>query len=190
MRLFKSTLTAAALAVLSTGFASAATVDTVEAPTGFFVPSDAQKYSAGYWRNGSQDWDWTHNAIAGASSATAISLLISAFDVDFDSGEIDNIYAKDDGNWVLLGALAGANDVWAFTTFNLTSNLFDDVEDGLQVKIDINAGSGGWLVTLAKSVITVDGGAAPPPTPTVPVPAAGWLLLAGLGGLAALRRKR
>lgn len=30
----------------------------------------------------------------------------------------------------------------------------------------------------------------PPPPPPVPLPAAGWMLLAGLGGLAALRRRR
>ena len=30
---------------------------------------------------------------------------------------------------------------------------------------------------------------APPPPSAIPVPAAGWLLLAGLGGLAAMRRK-
>lgn len=30
----------------------------------------------------------------------------------------------------------------------------------------------------------------PPPPPPVPLPAAGWMLIAGLGGLAALRRRR
>ncbi|MFN3847725.1 MAG: VPLPA-CTERM sorting domain-containing protein, partial [Paracoccaceae bacterium] len=30
----------------------------------------------------------------------------------------------------------------------------------------------------------------PPPPPPVPLPAAGWLMLAGLGGLAAMRRRK
>ena len=57
--------------------------------------------------------------------------------------------------------------------------------------MNIDTTGAGWFVTLAKSVITTDGAAPPPPIPgAVPLPAAGWLLFAGLGGLAALRRRK
>ncbi|WP_246831265.1 VPLPA-CTERM sorting domain-containing protein [Pseudotabrizicola formosa] len=168
---------------------SAATVDVVEAPSGFFVPDPSLVYSGTYWRGADQDWSWTHGAIA--AGFTTASLLISAFDVDFEFGEFDEIFAMDDGVWVSLGLLAGASDVFAFTEFDLASNFFDDIAEGLNVRIDIDTGNSGWLVTLSKSVITTDGAAPPPPDPgVVPLPAAGWLMLAGLGGLAAVRRRK
>lgn len=186
----KTALAAAALALALPGFASAATVtDVVQASTGYFVPDDTLKYNSPYYRGAYGDWGWTHGAIA-AGFATA-ELLISAFDVDYYSGEYDEIWANDSGTWVSLGNLIGATDAWAYTTFILGANFFDDIAAGLQVRVDIDTGNAGWLVTLSKSVITVDGAAPPPPQPgAVPLPAAGWMLMAGVGGLAALRRRR
>ena len=57
--------------------------------------------------------------------------------------------------------MMGANDTWAFTTFTLGSQFFRQLTTGLQVKIDIDTGNRGWLVTLAKSVVTTDGATAP-----------------------------
>lgn len=169
--------------------AQAAVTDTIEASTGYFVPTDSQKYDAPYYRWNGEDWGWTHNAVAG--SITTANLNISAFDVDASSGEVDKIYALDSGSWVYLGNLEGGNDVWAFSNFALGASFFDDINAGLQVKMEIDSTNSGWAVTLAKSSLSVDGGVLPPPAP-VPEPETYALMLIGLAatGMMARRRKQ
>lgn len=173
--------------------AQAAVTDTVQTPTDFFVPTDAQKLDAPFYRAMDQDWGWTHGAILG--SFTTASLNISAFDVDAPPqanfvGEIDKVWAMDSGTWVYLGDLQGANNVWAFSNFTLGSNFFDDIGTGLQVKIEIDTLREGWQVTLAKSSLEVDNGALPSPVPGVPEPATYALMLAGLAVVGAIARRR
>jgi hypothetical protein len=173
-------------------FAFAGEVDVIQAPTGNFVPTDAQKYDSPYYRWYGEDWGWTHNAIGLGGFATA-ELKISAYDVDADNvsyPEVDKIYAYDDGVKTYLGNLLGGNDQWAYSTFTLGSNFFDDIKEGLQVYIEIDTDSQErWAVTLAKSTLSLDGEPGPGPDPgQVPEPLTMLLLSLGLTGIAGARR--
>ena len=66
-----------------------------------------------------------------------------------------------------------------------------DVVAGLKGQIHIDANDAGWVVTLGKSVLSIDGGGFPPPTPGVPEPATWAMMMLGFVGLGAVAdRKR
>lgn len=169
--------------------------DTIQAPTGYFVPTDGQKYSSPYYRWYNEDWGWTHNALNGVvTSITTATLNISSFDVDSPYGEVDKIYVynNDTSNWDYLGSLIGESDQWSYDTFVLGAQYFDEILAGLQVWVDIDSTNtyDYWALTLAKSVISIDGSPIPNPEPgTVPIPGAFLLLAPGLAGLAVIRKK-
>lgn len=184
-------LTASSILLASSAFAVPVT-DVKEfsnnTATEYFVPNDAYTYDSPYYRWDYEDWGWTHTAIAGTFSS--IKLDISAFDVDYKSptsGEIDMIYVFDGSDWLSLGALSGASDIWAFTTFDLTSFSWaqSQVNVGLQIKMDIDVLVDGWAVTLGKSTLTIDGGSQQcVPTPGVPCTSVSEPTSLGLLGLA------
>ena len=190
MKIAKLLMVSLGILLMSSTLANAAFVDVVQSPTGYFVPSAAQVYNWPYYRWYGDDWGWTHGAYGG--SITTADLNISAWDVDAAQGEVDNIYAYDNGAPTLLGSLNGLNNDWGYTTFNLPSNFFDDIASGLQVQMQIDANDEGWAVTLAKSALSIDGGTLPPPNPgtnAVPEPASMFLLGSGLLGAVGVRRK-
>lgn len=170
-----------------------AIVDVVEANTGFFVPTDAQKFDSPYYRAYNQNWGWTHSGIAGTFSTADLS--ISAFDVDASSGEVDEIeiFNEFSGTWDPLGTLAGGNNIWSYTTFALDLTEYtEEINNGLQVRMLIDTGTqGSWLVTLAKSVLNLDGGTIPEPEPGAQVPEPATFLLFGFGlaGLAGFKKR-
>jgi hypothetical protein len=165
--------------------------DVVEAPTGFFVPTDAQKYDFPYYRGAGQDWSWQHGAVA--TPFTTAELSISAFDVDSDFGEKDDIFVMDSGVWTYVGTLTGTDNAWDYgNSFTLGANFFDDIVAGLMVEIRIDQNNQGWIVTLGKSVLSLDQGVRPPPTPggVVPEPATWAMLITGFGFVGAMARRR
>ncbi len=184
-------------ALFSTSNVSAATVDTIDAtsPTSnvspnYFAPGGAETFDSPYYREFGEDWSWTHNAITVPYTTAALS--ISAFDVDSVDGEVDIIqgFETSTSTWTKIGTLDGANDIYSFTTFDLGADWADEIGSGLQVRILIDTLDDGWLVTLAKSVLTTDGAPIGNPNPgAVPVPAAAWLFGSAVLGFFGMRRR-
>jgi len=199
--------------------AMAGTVDTIDATSGqantYFVPALGQELNSPYYRgypnssagtnlgvppSTTDDWGWKHNPVVLYTTAT---LNISAYDVDFGSGERDAIYIGSNTGPTLirLGYLSGANNAFSFTAFDVSGYPLL-LAAGLKVWMAINtgnqidpAGTDGWLVSLSKSVLTTDGSNPGNPNPTsttTPLPAALPLFATGLGalGLIGWRRKR
>lgn len=207
MTFLKTSLSTLALLGVA-AMANAGTVDTIDASSGqadtYFVPSVGLETVSPYYRDQNGDWGWTHNAVADALTATSVELDISAYDVDAApcgttnnaDCEFDEIFAYDTDTsaWLSLGFLEGSTNAFSFTTFDLKTlhggALLNEVAAGLEIWMDIDANAtGSWLVSLAKSVITTDGEDPGNPNP-VPLPAAGWMLVAGLGGLRLMGRRK
>lgn len=184
------------MALSLAGAAVAGQIDVIDSadaqPGTYFTPTDAQKLDSPYYRDYSGDWGWTHNALTDPFAVATLN--ISAYDVDYSSGERDEIFAWDTQSsaWLSLGFLAGGDNIWQFSSFGVLASLFDEVGTGLKVRIDIDTThtSPYWGVSLAKSTLTTDGEGPGNPNPGVPDSGDSLLLLGlGLGALQLFRRR-
>lgn len=155
----------------------ASTVDILQSGDFYFAESDAEKFNSPYFRSSDEDWDWTHNPIS--EEIHTAELLISSFDVDSKEREVDQIYAYDGNDYILLGSLFGENNSWSYTSFLLDYRFYDQIQEGLSVYINIDEKNNKWSTTLAKSVLNINNGRIPRPNP-VPIPNALCLLAPAL----------
>lgn len=180
MKLCKLPVILAMSVLAGSGQVDAGTVDVVEYSTGFFTPFQTDPYDyfkAPYFRWWNEDWEWQHAAVATTGLASA-TLSISAWDVDKLGGEVDiiQLWNLQSSSWVGIGSLVGSHSAWADTSFVLDASWYDEIADGLKVRIDIDSTHSDtmYAVTLSKSALSV--------TP-VPLPPAAWLFGTGLLGL-------
>ncbi|WP_379316564.1 RCC1 domain-containing protein [Paenibacillus puldeungensis] len=87
--------------------------------------------------------------VDGSAPQTSAELLISAFDVDEELGEADEVFF----NGVSIGYLSGADDVWSTSSFNIP---IADVHQGNNtVKVTI---AEGYSLTVDWGQLVIDGG--------------------------------
>lgn len=97
----------------------------------------------------------TFNVIALPESS--VVLTVYANDVDEEAGEIDDVYfIETDGTEHFLGYLSGQNNVWTTTAFTLNKDWIKVGTSSIRIEPDVN--DSGWMVTVNKAQLVVDGG--------------------------------
>jgi len=127
-------------------------------------------------------------------TGAATSVEVTANSLGFGLGEY--IGSPDLNSWTVTGGAITAFDFLAFGAFNsapavTTATIFFDSADLLGASFRAGVGDSPFGVTNGdNSVSTADIGLVfAPAVAPIPLPAAGLMLLAGLGGLAVLRRR-
>ncbi|MFN3936165.1 MAG: VPLPA-CTERM sorting domain-containing protein [Gemmobacter sp.] len=182
---FKALAAASALALMTTGAANAALVD-APVPTNAFITFGGLDWA---WANplpAASGLDLSFQSAFGWRLPTAAELLTAPLAVAFmfsganvPLGGADPVSGAtfQATNADLTGAAACAAPYFSVTFRHC------DWQDGLGQPFGPWAGMDGAF-GFADQLVVRDAVAA------IPVPAAGWLMLAGLGGLAAVRRRR
>jgi len=101
------------------------------------------------WFDG--DFGWTHTFDVGCKCIHKVKLRIRAWDVDYDDGEIDMVYA--DG--VYLGDLQGATGEWSVTVFDVDPDLLLDGQLDIWIDIDAMHEEPWWAVEVDWSKLRV-----------------------------------
>lgn len=119
--------------------------------------------------------DWDNEAPEFFDGSYTFANVFGDFATVAGGDSVFNYFYAVDGD---LGAGGSINDFFGFLGLNVASNIIGAFDNG---------GSVGYFTAGS----AVPPGGPGPNTPAVPLPAAGWMLIAGLGGLAAMgRRKR
>jgi hypothetical protein len=93
-----------------------------------------------------------------ATASTSASLTVHAYDIDEESGEIDNVYfIETNGTEHLLGHLSGQDNTWTTTSFVLNKNWVKVGTNSLRVEPDVDT-QGNWFVTVDRAQLVVDSG--------------------------------
>lgn len=99
------------------------------------------------------DFGWTHTFDTTGKAIFSAELRISAWDVDYSSGERDRV----DADGTTLGYLRGSPSSWSITTFNIEpTDAAAMLADGeIDIDLDIDEFNGGWLVEIDYSRLSI-----------------------------------